>query len=208
MSINLAQLKLIFPLAGDRVVPYYPHLLRAMDEFAISKTKERVAAFLAQVGHESGEFRFVEENLNYSTNGLMKTWPARFPTQAIAAAYARRPEKIANKVYANRMGNGPESSGDGWRHRGAGLIQLTGKTNQGQAAQAFGIDLSEIGAWLRKPEGACRSAAWFWHKHGLNELADGGDFITITKRINGGLIGLTHRLALWENAKNVLGCDA
>lgn len=193
----------IMSYAKPRVAAFFTPLVAAMDEFDIN-TPARQAAFLSQVGHESGQLASVEENLNYSVNALMRTWPNRFPNAVIAASYAKQPEKIANFVYANRMGNGGPETGDGWRYRGAGLIQLTGKDSQRECADYFGIGVDKIGDWLRTPEGACRSAAWFWKTHGLNELADAGDQVKVTRRINGGTNGLADRLALFEKAIEVL----
>lgn len=174
-----------------------------MREFDIN-SPARQASWLAQVGHESAHLACVEERLNYSADRLMVVWKSRFPDLASATPYARNPERLANKVYAGRMGNGNEASGDGWRHRGAGFIQLTGKENQTLCADFFDIPVAEVGDWLRQPEGACRSAGWFWATHGLNTLADKGDQVGITRRINGGIVGLADRLALFETAKKVL----
>lgn len=190
------------PHAQSRGERFAPLLTAAMEEFDID-TRARRAAFLAQIAHESAELRNVEENLNYSASGLMRVWPARFPAD-IAQAYARQPEKIANRAYANRLGNGDEASGDGWRFRGSGLIQLTGKSNQLGAALYFDRDPESIGDWLRSDEGACRSAAWFWRGRDLNPLADGGQFVLITKKINGGIAGLADRQAYYQRAKEVL----
>lgn len=205
MCVSKEQLTAIMPLAGRRVDQYIKPLNMAMIEFDIWENPRRVTAFLAQIGHESGELRYVSENLNYSIGALMRVWPRRFPTKEVAGQYARNPQKLANHVYANRMGNGPEDTGEGWLHRGAGLIQLTGKHNQTECAKHFGIDPKDIGDWLRTPEGACRSAAWFWVRRGLNDLADKEDFVHITRLINGGTIGLAQRQALWAKAKQVLG---
>lgn len=201
--ISELQLQQILPGARQRAAEFIGPLITATTEFDIT-TPLREAAFLAQVGHESNQLQSVSENLNYSAEGLTRTFP-RYFTSSQAAVYARNPEKIANRVYANRMGNGPEESGDGWRYRGAGLIQLTGKNNQHAAADYFGIDHHEIGDWLRTPEGAARSAGWFWSVHRLNELADRQDMREITRKINGGYNGLDERMALYENAIAVLG---
>jgi putative chitinase len=190
---------------------YVGSLSAAMQEFGIT-TELRIEHFLAQLAVESGQLRAVQENLNYRAEGLMRTWPTRFPTRAIADAYARKPEAIANKVYANRMGNGDEASGDGWRYRGAGLIALTGLTNQAKCAKYFGIPTEKVGDWLRTPEGACRSAGWFWKTHGCNELADANDIDGISDTINighqtereGDAIGFTERLAFRNVAERVI----
>lgn len=201
--ISELQLQQILPNAGRRVGVFIGPLMTATTEFDITTTL-REAAFIAHVGVESNQLQAVSENLNYSAEGLMRTFP-RYFTSSQAAVYARNPEKIANRVYANRMGNGPEESGEGWRYRGAGLIQLTGKNNQCAAADYFGIDHNAIGDWLRTPEGAARSAGWFWSVNGLNEFADAQDMRAITRRINGGFNGLEERMALYENAIAVLG---
>lgn len=186
--------------------PWGDALLKAMPEFNIH-TPARQAAFIAQIAHESSELTRVEENLNYSAEGLQKIFKKYFPNEDLAKQYARQPQKIANRVYANRMGNGDEASGDGWKHRGMGPIQLTGKDNQRQCGLALGIDLIEKPELLLVPEIGTRSSGWFWKKNGLNELADEEgerNFIAITKKINGGTIGLEERKRYWEKAKAVL----
>lgn len=170
-----------------------------LDEYEIN-TPKRVAAFLAQCGHESGGFVFISENLNYSASGLMRVFPKYFPTQDLANAYARQPEKIANRVYASRMGNGDEASGDGFRYRGRGLIQLTGKDNYFWFAASLEITPQEAAEYTQTFEGAAQSACWFWETNKLNALADAGDFVTMTKRINGGTIGLADREHHYEIA--------
>jgi len=175
----------------------------ACSEFDISNAW-RLAAFIAQVGHESGNLRYVKENLNYSAEGLCKVFPKYF-NASTAAHYGRNPEAIANKVYANRMGNGPEESGDGWRFRGRGLIQLTGHDNYVQCGNGLGVDLTQYPDYLESPEGAARSAGWFWHSRGLNALADVGDMKTMTKKINGGFIGLEDRIKHYNHALQVFG---
>ena len=166
-------------------------------------TPKRLAAFLAQTAHESAGFTAVRENLNYSAQGLMKTWPARF-NQATAAAYARQPEKIANKVYANRMGNGDEASGDGWRYRGRGLIQTTGKTNYTKLAQYIKKSLEETIEYCETVEGAVESACFYWESNNLNAIADTGDMAALTRRINGGVIGLADRLDKYKKTLEAL----
>lgn len=170
-------------------------------------TPLRLAHFLAQCGHESGGFRVTSENLNYSAKGLMGIFKKYFPTQQIAEAYQRNPQKIANKVYANRMNNGSEASGEGFKFRGRGYIQLTGKDNYTQFGKAIGEDI------LGNPDlvsgkYALLSAAWFWSKNGLNKLADGGATDTtvtsITKRVNGGTIGLADRIKHFKEYYHLL----
>lgn len=184
------------------VATFVDPLIKALDHYAIATLNQR-AAFLATIGVESGNLRHVSENLNYSAQGLLATFP-RYFTAATAASYARQPEKIANKAYANRMGNGNEASGDGWRYRGAGLIQLTGHDNQKAYAQAVGKSLIDVGAWLRSPEGAADSAGWFWSVHYLNDAAERGDMKAVTKGVNGGYNGLDERVALFGRAKTLL----
>ena len=170
-------------------------------------TPLRLAHFLAQCGHESGGFRVTSENLNYSAKGLMGIFKKYFPTEALANSYQRQPQKIANRVYANRMLNGDEGSGDGFKFRGRGYIQLTGKDNYTQFGKAIGEDISS------NPDSvsgkyALLSAAWFWSKNGLNKLADGGatDAVvtSITKRVNGGTIGLPDRIKHFKEYYHLL----
>lgn len=162
-------------------------------------TVERVAAFLAQCGHESADFTVLKENLNYSAEGLSKVFPKRFPTVAAAQPYNRNPEKIANKIYADRMGNGPEASGEGYKFRGRGAIQLTGKENYSKFAASVGKTLDEAVAYTETLDGAIESACWFWTTNKLNAIADNNDIVTLTKRINGGTIGLEDRKHHFEN---------
>lgn len=166
-------------------------------------TPQRQASFLAQCQHESANFKHVQENLNYSAEGLMKTWPSRFPTKEIADQYARQPAKIAGKVYNGRMGNTSEE--EAAKYLGRGLIQLTGKENYANCGTALGIDLIGNPDLLIEPKYAALSAGWFWNKKGLNSLADTGDYETMTKRINGGLIGLDDRKAKIAKALSILG---
>ena len=168
-------------------------------------TPKRIAAFMAQCGHESGGFVWLTENLNYSAAGLMKTFAKYFTDQATANAYARQPDKIANKVYANRMGNGDEASGDGARYKGRGLIQVTGKDNYFWFAASLGITPEAAADYMQTFEGAAQSACWYWENTSLNKLADAGDILTMTKRINGGTIGLEDRKKHYAHALHVLG---
>jgi putative chitinase len=167
-------------------------------------TVERVAAFLAQCGHESADFTVLKENLNYSAEGLSKVFPKRFPTVAAAQPYNRNPEKIANKIYSDRMGNGPEASGEGYKFRGRGAIQLTGKENYSKFAASVGKTLDEAVGYTETLAGAIESACWFWNSNKLNALADATDIVTLTKRINGGTIGLEDRKHHFENNLIVL----
>lgn len=175
-------------------------------------TPVRIAAFLAQVGHESTGFTDLTENLNYSATALAVTWPNRYAVDPKAAAkvpneLAKRlqhnPEAIANNAYANRLGNGPEESGDGWRHRGRGAIQTTGKDNYIAFAKAAGKSYDDVFAYLETHAGAIESACWYWSTRGLNILADAGDTVAITKRINGGTNGLEDRKTRYSLAMTV-----
>jgi len=167
-------------------------------------TKKRVAAFLAQTIHESAQFTTLKENLNYSAAGLCATWPKRFTSAAMAAPYNRNPEKIANKVYADRLGNGNEASGDGFKYRGRGAIQLTGKTNYEVFAEECGKTLDGTVAYCETLEGCAASGAFFWKSNKLNQYADSGDFVTLTKRINGGVVGLADRQKHYDEALKVI----
>ena len=182
---------------------WYEAICQILPDYDI-ETAPRVAAFLAQTAHESGGFRAIKENLNYRAVTLRKIFPKYFPTDELAAQYAGKPEKIANKVYGGRMGNGPEESGDGWRYCGRGLIQLTGKDNYTRYAQSLEISVEEAGEHLTTFEGCVQSAAWFWEANNLNQWADKGDILTLTKRINGGTIGLEDRIKHYNHAVHVL----
>jgi putative chitinase len=166
-------------------------------------TPIRQACFMGQCAHESGNFKTLQENLNYSAEGLMKTWPSRFATKEIADQYARQPAKIAGKVYNGRLGNTSEEEAS--MYLGRGLIQLTGRENYANCGTALGIDLIGNPNLLIEPKYAALSAGWFWNKKGLNGLADTSDFETMTKRINGGLIGLEDRKVKIAKALTVLG---
>jgi putative chitinase len=166
-------------------------------------TPVRQACFIGQCAHESGNFKTLQENLNYSAEGLMKTWPSRFPNLEYASQYARNPAKIAGKVYNGRLGNTSEKEAS--QFLGRGLIQLTGKENYANCGTALGIDFVGNPNLLIEPKYAALSAGWFWNKKGLNSLADSGDFETMTKRINGGLIGLEDRKAKIAKALSILG---
>jgi len=166
-------------------------------------TPARQACFIGQCAHESGNFKTLQENLNYSAEGLMKTWPSRFPTKEIADQYARQPAKIAGKVYNGRLGNTSEE--EAAKYLGRGLIQLTGKDNYERCGSSIGVNLLGNPDLLLNPQNAALSAGWFWNKHGLNELADAQEHGMITKRINGGTLGLDDRIAKTTKALSVLG---
>lgn len=169
------------------------------------ENRERAASFLAQIAHESGDLNAVKENLNYSADGLRKIFSKYFPTDSLAAMYARRPVQIANRVYANRMRNGNEESGDGYRFCGRGLIQITGRDNYTKFATALDMTIDDTVTYMETPAGACASAGWFWDTNSLNDYCDQGDFIGLTKRINGGTNGLADRQQKYEIAYNMLG---
>jgi putative chitinase len=166
----------------------------------------RVAGFVSQCQHESADFTILTENLNYGAKGLLGIFKKYFPNEALAKQYERKPQMIANKVYANRMGNGPESSGDGWTFRGRGLVQLTGRANYTQCSRdLFGDDtlVEDPDVVANTPEYAILTACWFWHKNRLNDFCDKGDVITLSKRINGGTIGLAERIHHWNQCLEV-----
>ena len=184
---------------------WYSNLLNILPEYDID-TPARVAAFMAQCGHESGGFTVMQENLNYSAKGLVGTFKKYFPTEAVAKPYERKPQMIANRVYANRMGNGDEASGEGWYFRGRGIVQITGKNNYTKCSQSLFESnvLVENPDLLLETEYAIHSACWFWSAARLNELADIGDIKTMTKRINGGFIGLEDRINHYNHAIEIL----
>ena len=201
--VSVIQLQQIFPHGDPNdLAEICDPLNAAMSEFHISSPQEQ-AMFLAQCGHESGNFSTVQENLNYRAETLLKVFP-RYFRDVDPTDYEKQPEKIANRVYSNRMGNGDEASGDGYRYRGRGLIQLTGKDNYNACAAALKFDLSADPDYLETAEGAARSAAWFWAHNGLNKFADADDIVGCTKRVNGGTIGLEERSKHYEAAKSIL----
>ena len=202
--LTQAILKKVFPKAKTP-----KKLFDAMDElfpkYSVD-TPERIAGFLAQCGHESGGFRFVEENLNYSAKALDSVFGKYFKNGGRdAKEYARKPEKIANVVYGNRMGNGDEDSGDGWQFKGRGYIQLTGRNNYTSFAESVDMDLDECIDYLKTPKGALESALWFWDTNKLNKYCDKHDVKGMTKRVNGGYNGLEDREEKWEKVLELLG---
>lgn len=198
------ELRRILPgLPADKRAEILPNLQAAMDEFDIN-TRAREAAFIAQIAHESGGLTRFVENLNYSAQRLCQVFPKRFPSLAAAKPFDRNPEKIANSIYANRLGNGDPASGDGFRYRGRGVIQLTGRSNYREFGKTLGIDLEGDPDTAASPAVAFRTAAAFWKSRGCNELADKGDFKGVTIKINGGTIGLDERMKLFNLAKSVL----
>lgn len=191
-KIDLNKFKKVFPNCKEPEV--FCNLLDNLLSASGIDTKERVVMFLAQCGHESQGFTRFTEGLNYGTEGLLATFPKYFPDLKTAKAYERQREKIANKVYANRMGNGPESSGDGWKYSGKGILQITGKDNYTTFSKDAGIDAVNNPDLLSTDLSvAIKSAIWFWNKNNLNKYCDNNDFIGLTKKINGGINGLEDR---------------
>jgi putative chitinase len=206
MELTLQQLKQLLP-KNPYVEQWHSALAQLLPDYEIN-TPQRIAAFIAQCAHESGGFTALKENLNYRPVTLRKIFPKYFPDDTIANDYCSRPNKqeaIANRVYANRMGNGDEQSGDGYKYCGRGLIQLTGKDNYTWFAESLEISAEEASEFLATFEGAVQSACWFWESNNLNQWADKGDIVTLTKRINGGTIGLEDRIKHYEHALHVLG---
>ena len=203
MELKIEQLKQI--VDKNPYIEHWHHaLVQLLPDYEIN-TPARMAAFLAQCAHESGDFKFIKVNLNYRAASLRKTFGKYFPTDEIAQQYANKPEKIANRVYANRMGNGPEESGDGYRYCGRGLIQLTGKENYFWFAASLQITPEEASEYMETFEGAAQSACWFWETNNLNQWADAKDILTLTKRINGGTIGLEDRKRHFDHALHIFG---
>jgi len=198
MTVNAEQLAKLH-IDGKWTEP----LNEVFERFGISTPRQQ-AAFIAQCGHECGSFRILEENLNYRAATLMKLWPKRFPTQEVANAYEKNPKKIANMVYASRMGNRDESSGDGYRFRGRGCIQLTGHANYFHAGKALGIDFVADPDLVGTPKYAALTAGWYWPTHNCNNLAEAADWVGLTKKINGGTIDLDDRIKHTNEALAVL----
>jgi putative chitinase len=202
--VTFEQLNDFFEDTDEEVIQRYVDPLNEVMEFYEINNPQRISMFLAQVGHESGGLRTIKENLMYSGDRLKVIFPKYF-RGVDTAAYARNPEKIANRVYSNRMGNGDEASGDGFRYCGRGLIQLTGKSNYAAFAADMNMSLEEATEWLKDEEGATWSAGWFWDSRELNQWADKGDVVTVTKKINGGTIGLADRQSHYEAALEIFG---
>ena len=202
MQITKEQLSQLIP-KNPYLDQWYEALSVLLPDYEIN-TPNRIAAFIAQCAHESASFTALHENLNYRSETLSKVWPKKFPA-SVAQQYAHKPEAIANRAYASRMGNGDEVSGDGWRYCGRGLIQLTGKDNYTAFADSIGITPEEVSDYVQTFEGAAQSACWFWESNNLNQYADSGDIETMTKRINGGTLGLEDRKKHYEHAKHILG---
>jgi len=189
-------------LVNNNVEQWFEALNANLPTYEIN-TVERVSAFIAQCAHESGGFRRLKENLNYKWESLRRVFPKYFPTDDVAQEYAHKPEQIANRVYGGRMGNGDESTGDGFRYCGRGLIQLTGRNNYTKFAESIHMAVEEVPTLLETYDGAVKSACWFWQTNNLNQWADVGDIVTMTKRINGGTIGLEDRQKHYAHALEV-----
>ena len=206
MNLTLQQLKQLLPKN-----PYVEHWHHALEQLLPDydiNTPKRIAAFVAQCAHESGGFTAIKENLNYKAPTLRKLFSKYFPNDELAAVYASKPNKqeaIANRIYASRMGNGDEKSGDGYRYCGRGLIQLTGTINYQNFADSLEMRVEDVPEYLATFEGAAQSACWFWEANNLNRFADAGDIKGLTKAINGGYIGLEDRIKHYEHALHVLG---
>lgn len=203
MPITPEQLSQIIP--GNQYVDQWCEALnKILPDYEIN-TPQREAAFLSQCAHESAGFTALQENLNYRAESLMRVWPKHFPTMEIATQYAHHPEQIANRAYANRMGNGDEASGDGWKFRGRGLIQLTGRANYTAFGTTVNMTPDQVIEYVQTFDGAVQTACWFWKTNNLNQYADVNNIQTITQRINGGLNGLDDRIAKYNLAQQVLG---
>jgi putative chitinase len=206
MYVSADRLKQLFPSTSVSVLnAIIERLSETLGQYQIT-TLQRVSMFLAQVGQESNGFSVWEENLNYSAQGLLQTFPSHF-SPALAAAYARQPQRIANRVYADRLGNGPESSGDGWKYRGRGAIQITGKANYAAFGASRNLDADGALALLSNQHGGLDAAGWFWDNHSLNALADTGNVMAVTKVINGGTNGLAQRTAYYNKALGIFATD-
>lgn len=188
------------PLA--RALAWVPVLDAAAQEFGID-TPARLAMWLAQCAHESARFLRLTEGLSYSARRICEVWPKRFPSETEALPFQFAPQALANRVYALRMGNGPESSGDGWRYRGRGLLQLTGRDAYARCGAVLGLDLLTVPEQVAVPEIAARSAAWVWSTKGCSPLADAGDFEAVTRCINGGTVGIQERARIWRQCRSV-----
>lgn len=203
--ITLVQLQALYPRARpDHLSTFAGAATALFGEFGLSQTRNRLHFFLAQIGHESGGLSIIEENMNYRAERLMQVWPGRFPTLASAQPFAGNPEKLANNVYADRMGNGPAASGDGFRYRGRGYLQITGKEGYREVGARAGIDLVASPERAFAAADALRVACAFWRWKDLNTLCDTGDFAKVTRRINGGTIGMPDRLAWLDKVRRTL----
>jgi putative chitinase len=203
--MNLTQQQLQQMVPGIQYADHwYSALAQCLPDYEIN-TPRRIAAFIAQCAHESGGFRAIKENLNYKAESLMRVWPRYFPDMATANRYAHNQEMIANRAYGGRMGNGPEESGDGAKFCGRGLIQLTGRSNYQAFADSLEMSIDDVPEYLATFEGAVQSACWFWENNNLNQWADADDILTLTKKINGGTLGLADRQKHYDHALDIMG---
>jgi putative chitinase len=200
---TVEQLKQMIP-GNKNISDWYGTLNKFLPKYEIN-TEKRIAGFIAQCAHESANFTTLRENLNYRWESLRKVFPKYFPTDELAKQYERKPEKIANRVYGNRMGNGDEQSGDGWKYAGKGLIQLTGKNNYSLFAKSINMPLQEVSDYLLTYDGAIESACWFWKTNNINQFCDSNDIVNMTRRINGGTHGLDDRTNRYNLAIKILG---
>lgn len=204
MKLTKEQVRAILA-SNSNADEWYMYLTNLLPKYKIDN-KLRISAFFAQTAHESRDFTVLEENLNYSANGLDRVFAKYFVKSGVdSKAYARQPEKIANYVYGNRMGNGSPETGDGWRYRGGGIIQLTGKNNYKAFSEAIGLSLEDTVRYVRTKQGSLESACWFWSVNGLNDLADRGDIAAISRRVNGGTNGLKDRKERYKLYMEILG---
>lgn len=205
MVLSYENLEKLFPRARKELLEVlarqFPELAKKYD----LTTKQRINYLFAQIGHESNGYTVFEENLRYSAKRLMEVWPKRFPNLSIANQYANNPMKLANKVYANRMGNGDEASGDGWKYRGRGPIQITGKSNYQAISKIIGQDFVNNPDLILDPNYLFESACAFWKMNNLNLICDSGNFILLTQKINGGTVGLEDRRNWLKRVENILG---
>lgn len=202
--MTITQIQLARILSGN---PYVTHWFDALNKILPDydiTTNQRCAAFIGQTYVESAGYTALHENLNYRAESLMKVWPRYFPDINIARQYANKPEQIANRAYANRMGNGDESSGDGWRFCGKGLIQITGRDNYQSFADSLQMALDDVPAYLQTFEGSVQSACWFWESNNLNQYSDAWDIETLSKKINGGDLGHDQRISWCNTALQIL----
>lgn len=202
MIFNIEKFKKIVP--GCKHPDFvYDALKTILPKYNIN-TVNRLAGFLAQCGHESVDFNVFEENLNYTSLGLMRTFPRYFRTVDVANKYAHHPDMIANHVYANRMGNGDEASGDGWKYHGQGVIQITGKQNYTEFAESIGKTLDDTISYAGSLEGGIEAACWFWKSREINRVCDENDIVEMTRLVNGGTLGLDDRKYRYIKAKQLL----
>lgn len=205
MSPSKEQLHICFPQADNRIIDsFYEPLRDVCDRYQIN-TPLRLSIFMAQAGHESDHLRHTVENLNYSADRLLEVFKKYFKTKAEADAFARKPEAIANRVYGGRMGNGPFESGDGWTYRGRGIFGNTGKDQYKFLTDKIGVDFVAHPELIEGPVYACEAAGLFWQMKNLNDLSDNALFINVTRKINGGTIGIEHRRQMWELSKKAFG---